>query len=66
MLVADLVGPFVGVTSGAEYEVNATDSGRFISSDGEAFITAKAGGELRFLGWVKRFSFDIWSKTWDY
>lgn len=66
MLIADMAGPFVGITSGSEYVVNSTDSGRFISSDGKAYITAKAGGELRFLGWVKRFSFNIWSRTWRY
>ena len=65
MLIADFAGPFVGLTSGAEYIVN-TSGGRFVSGSGKAFITAKAGGEFRFFGFVKRFSFDIWSKTWPY
>lgn len=65
MLIADMVGPYAGVTGGAEYEVE-TSSGRFVSGEGKAFITARAGGELRFLGWVKRFGFDIWSRTWPY
>ncbi len=66
MLIADLVGPYAGVTGGAQYEVDVSSSGRFVSSEGKAYITAEAGGELRFLGWVKRFGFDIWSRTWPY
>jgi hypothetical protein len=66
MLIADLVGPYAGVTGGAQYEVEVSSSGRFVSGGGEAWITARAGGELRFLGWVKRFGFDIWSRTWPY
>jgi len=66
MLIADLVGPYAGVTGGAGYEVDVSSSGRYVSGGGEAFVTARAGGELRFLGWVKRFGFDIWSRTWPY
>ncbi len=66
MLIADLVGPYTGATGGAEYAVDVNSQGRFVSSGGKAWITAEAGGELRFLGWVKRFGFNIWSKTWPY
>lgn len=66
MLIADMAGPYAGVTGGAEQVVDVTSSGRFVSSNGKAWITARAGGELRFLGWVKRFGFSIWSRTWRY
>jgi hypothetical protein len=66
MLIADLVGPYTGATGGAEYAVDVNSQGRFVSGGGKAWITAEAGGELRFLGWVKRFGFNIWSKTWPY
>lgn len=65
MLIADLVGPYAGVTGGAEQVVDIS-SGRLVSAEGKAWVTARAGGELRFLGWVKRFGFDIWSRTWTY
>ena len=66
MLIADLIGPYTAVTGGAEYAVDVNAQGRFVSSGGKAWITARAGGELRFLGWVKRFGFPIWSRTWNY
>lgn len=65
MLIADLVGPYAGVTGGAEKVVDYS-GGRIVSTEGKAWVTARAGGELRFLGWVKRFGFDIWSRTWSY
>ena len=65
MLIADLVGPYAGVTGGAEQRVE-TSGDRLVSSEGKAWVTARAGGELRFLGWVKRFGFDVWSRTCPY
>lgn len=61
MLIADLVGPYVGVYVGSELETYRTASGRYAARSGNSsvYFSAELGGVLRFGPWSRSFGWEI-------
>ncbi|MFM8240341.1 MAG: hypothetical protein ACKOAW_08515 [Actinomycetota bacterium] len=61
MLIADLVGPYVGAYVGGELESYRTSSGRYAAraSNSSVYFSAELGGVLRFGPWSRSFGWEI-------
>lgn len=61
MLIADVVGPYVGAYVGGELESYRTSSGRYAARSGNSsvYFSAELGGVLRFGRWSRSFGWEI-------
>jgi hypothetical protein len=66
MLIADLVGPYVGAFVGGEVESYRRASGRYAAKTGnsQVYMGADLGGVLRFGRWSRSFGFDLFRNDW--
>jgi len=66
MLLADLVGPYVGAFVGGELESYRRASGRYAARTGNSsvYIGADLGGVLRFGRWSRSFGFELFRDDW--
>lgn len=66
MLIADLVGPYVGAFVGGELESYRRASGRYTARTGNSsvYIGADLGGVLRFGRWSRSFGFELFRDDW--
>lgn len=66
MLLADLVGPYVGAFIGGELESYRRASGRYAARTGNSavYIGADLGGVLRFGRWSRSFGFELFRDDW--
>ena len=66
MLLADLVGPYVGAFVGGELESYRRSGGTYAARSGSSnvYMGADLGGVLRFGRWSRSFGFEIFRKDW--
>jgi hypothetical protein len=66
MLIADLVGPYVGAFVGGEVESYRRASGRYAAKTGnsQVYMGADLGGVLRFGRWSRSFGFELFRNDW--
>ena len=66
MLIADLVGPYVGAFVGGELESYRRASGRYAARTGNSsvYMGADLGGVLRFGRWSRSFGFELFRDDW--
>lgn len=66
MLLADLVGPYVGAFVGGELESYRRASGRYAAKTGnsQVYMGADLGGVLRFGRWSRSFGFELFRNDW--
>lgn len=66
MLIADLVGPYVGAFVGGELESYRRASSRYAARTGnsQVYMGADLGGVLRFGRWSRSFGFELFRDDW--
>lgn len=66
MLIADLVGPYVGAFVGGELESYRRASSRYAARTGnsQVYMGADLGGVLRFGRWSRSFGFELFRNDW--